>query len=101
MIGNRPEHIKKKSKLVMNIVAFALMPIILLSSNVEPYLIFIIIIPCYFSLQHLFEGDMTFVERWFKMVKIFMIYSFIVLAITVIIENFLPSIAPILYYTIK
>ncbi len=100
-IGNRPDNIKRRAKMIINIFILFLFPLVMLMSNAEVFIIAGIVIPSYFSLQHLFVGEMSFVERWIKMFKVFMMYAFIIMIAIVIIENFFPSIAPIIYYTIK
>tara|TARA_Y100000588_G_C13928793_1_gene784829 strand:+ start:377 stop:718 length:342 start_codon:yes stop_codon:yes gene_type:complete len=91
----------KRLKLAVNLFIVLVLPIILILNNAEVFLVLSAIIPFYLSLQYLFEGDMNFGQRWMKMFKVFMLYFAIILVAIVIIENFLPSLAPMIYYTIK
>ncbi len=100
-IGFRSDKIIKRAKWAVNLFILVVFPIIMLLSNAEVFIVIACMIPLYFSLQHLFEGQMKFTQRWFHMFKTFMMYALIMMFVIVIIENVFPSLAPVIYYTIK
>tara|TARA_Y100000588_G_C13828228_1_gene742434 strand:+ start:302 stop:643 length:342 start_codon:yes stop_codon:yes gene_type:complete len=100
-LHKRPEHIKKRAKWIINFILFVAFPLVMLVNNAEVFLITACVIPFYFSSQYLFEGELTFKQRRIKMFWVTTKSLMVILLLVVIIENFLPRLSPILYFTFK
>ncbi len=100
-IGNRPDHVNRRSKLMLNIGVLLVLPVLLILNGAEIFYVVGFTFSLFMAARYMIVGDMTFIERWYKMFKTFMIYALVFLTLAILIENLFPSIAPIMNYSIK